>query len=249
MAVQCTWEYASATDALSHLSLSSQYTQQELDSTIAGPSHRGRQSVLMTPRPPSRALEISSTPPFPMQRPTAAHTNMSTSLSPATILGTDSANTLLEALELIKIPDLASLREHQLSAIVLALKDEPELKHIFLSLATGSAKSLCCQVPAIVQSRSHQKVTIVIQPTLEITSGQVKTLKSLGIDVEIISSLVSSERKNDLASRLYQVGYHPALIYTTADSFFGHYNHVFTTLKNHHAMARIVLDEDHTVPH
>ena len=246
MAVQCTWEYASATDALSHLSLSSQYTQQELDSTIDGPSHRGRQSVLMTPRPPSRALEISSTSPFPMQRPTAAHTNMSTSLSPATILCTDSANTLLE---LIKIPDLASLREHQLSAIVLALKDEPELKHIFLSLATGSAKSLCCQVPAIVQSRSHQKVTIVIQPSLEITSGQVKTLKSLGIDVEIISSLVSGERKNDLASRLYQVGYHPALIYTTADSFFGHYNHVFTTLKNHHAMARIVLDEDHTVPH
>ena len=150
---------------------------------------------------------------------------MSTSLSPATILCTDSANTLLE---LIKIPDLDYLREHQLSAIVLALKDEPELKHIFLSLATGSAKSLCCQVPAIVQSRSHQKVTIVIQPTLEITSGQVKTLKSLGIDVEIISSLVSGERKNDLASRLYQVGYHPALIYTTADSFFGHYNYVFT---------------------
>ena len=102
-------------------------------------------------------------------------------------------------------------------------------------------------MPAVIQAHYHQKVTVVIQPTLEIISSQLKALSGYNIDVEVIASIASNEEKNALAKRLYQEAYRPALIYTTADSFFGHYNYVFTTLFGKDALARIVLDEAHTI--
>lgn len=149
------------------------------------------------------------------------------------------------ALELIGIAGIHSLREHQASAITHALND----KNLFLALATGAGKSLCFQVPAIIQARHEQRVTVVIQPTLEIITSQVKALSARGIDVEIISSLTTSEEKNALAVHLNMGGYRPALIYTTSDSSFGHYNYVFTTLHGKGALARIVMDGGHTILH
>lgn len=149
------------------------------------------------------------------------------------------------ALDSMGIAGVPSLREHQASAIAQALINE----NIFFALATGAGKSLCFQISAIVQACHHQKVTVVIQPTLEIIASQVRALSAHGIDVEIISSLTSSDENNALGTRLNQEAYRPALIYMTFDSFFGHYSYVFTTLRSKGALARIILDEGHTILH
>lgn len=185
---------------------------------------------------------------LPLEEPASAARTQSHPLS--TISTTDTEqffdvyeseiNNTLESLEIAGIP---ALREHQATAIAYALNNE----NIFLALATGAGKSLCFQIPAVIQARHHQQVTVVIQPTLEIISSQVKALCAHGIDVEVISSLTSSEEKDTLAERLYKEAYRPALIYTTPDSFFRHYNYVFTTLLGKVALARIVLDEGHTI--
>ena len=135
------------------------------------------------------------------------------------------------------------LRPHQSSAIARALNNS----HVYLSLGTGAGKSLCFQIPAIIQARHHHKVTVVIEPTLEIISSQVRGLAGCTVEVEVFSSTVSVQEKDAVAERICKQGYRPALIYTTADSFFGFYSTVFSTLRDRGALARIVLDEAHTV--
>ena len=152
---------------------------------------------------------------------------------------------LLESLELFGIAGIPGLREHQATAIGHALTNE----HIFLALATGAGKSLCFQVPAIIQASHHQKVTVVFQPTLEVISSQVQSLIPHGVSVEIMSSLTTSQVKRALAVRLNE-GYRPALIYTTTETFFNEFHSsVFATLYNRGAIARFVLDEGHTILH
>lgn len=156
----------------------------------------------------------------------------------------DIYDTMIEpAFEPMGIAGVHALREHQALAITHGLNNE----NLFLALATGAGKSLCFQISAIIQARHEQQVTVVLQPALEIITSQVKALSAHGIDVEIFSSLTTSEERNALATRLNKDAYRPALIYTTSDSFFGHYHYVFTTLYRKEALARIVMDEEYTI--
>ena len=150
---------------------------------------------------------------------------------------------LRTALQTMGLVGVSALRQHQASAIARALNND----HIFLSLSTGSGKSLCFQIPAIIQARHHHRVTVVIQPTLEIISSQVRSLSGHEIEVEVFASTVRNPEKDLVARRIRTQDYRPALIYTTAESFFGPYGSVFTTLRHKGALARIVLDEAHTV--
>ena len=150
---------------------------------------------------------------------------------------------LTEALATMGIQGAHALRPNQSSAIGHALNNS----HVLLSLATGAGKSLCFQIPAIIQARHHHRVTVVIQPTLEIISSQVRSLSGHEIEVEVFASTVRNPEKDLVARRIRTQDYRPALIYTTAESFFGPYGSVFTTLRHKGALARIVLDEAHTV--
>ena len=153
-------------------------------------------------------------------------------------------NELIAALATMDIQGAHALRQHQASAIAHALNNN----HVFLSLATGAGKSLCFQIPALIQARCDHKVTVVIEPTLEIISSQIRALSKYDIDVEVFASTVRIGERDEVARRIHTDGYRPALIYTTAESFFGrYYGTVFTGLRAEGALARIVLDEAHTV--
>ena len=153
-------------------------------------------------------------------------------------------NELIAALATMDIQGAHALRQHQASAIAHALNNI----HVFLSLATGAGKSLCFQIPALIQARRHHKVTVVIEPTLEVISSQIRALSKYDIDVEVFASTVRIGERDEVAKRIHTDGYRPALIYTTAESFFdGPYSTLFTGLRDEGALARIVLDEAHTV--
>lgn len=129
--------------------------------------------------------------------------NSSSRLSAVPSIDTDQHmdiyDTMIEpAFELMGIAGVHALREHQASAITHGLNN----KNPFLALATGAGESLCLQIPAIVQARHEQRVTAILQPTLEIITSQVKALSAHGIDVGICSSLTSSEGKKAPAEDL-----------------------------------------------
>ena len=234
-------------EVLSHLSLSPQAVWSSLACSFpTTTSYRERQEVSLMLRPESSTSRLTRlASPSPIRGgPFKAHVTTVRALTIDSNGPLDAyEDELTVALETMGLEGVHDLREHQASAIAHALGN----KHIFLSLATGAGKSLCFQLPAVIQAHYHQKVTVVIQPTLEIISSQLKALSGYNIDVEVIASIASNEEKNALAKRLYQEAYRPALIYTTADSFFGHYNYVFTTLFGKDALARIVLDKAHTI--
>ena len=151
---------------------------------------------------------------------------------------------LTEALATMGIQGAHALRPNQSSAIGHALNNS----HVLLSLATGAGKSLCFQIPALIQARRHHKVTVVIEPTLEIILSQIRALSEYDIDVEVFASTVRIRERDVVARRIHTDGYRPALIYTTAESFFGEsYGYVFTGLRDKGALSRVVLDEVHTV--
>ena len=95
------------------------------------------------------------------------------------------------ALTRMGIAGAPSLRENQASVITHALHNE----NLFLALATGAGKSLFFHISALIKARHQAQVTVVIQPTLEIISNEVRAPSTHGVDVEIISSLTTSKEK------------------------------------------------------
>ena len=102
-----------------------------------------------------------------------------------------------------------------MSAIAQALNND----HIFLFLSTRTAKSLCFQIPAIIQAQRLHTATVVLQPMLEIISRQVRSLSRYEIEVEVFASTIRNHKRDLVVRRIRTQDYRPALIYTTAESF------------------------------
>ncbi|WP_163192996.1 DNA helicase RecQ [Clostridium thermarum] len=70
-------------------------------------------------------------------------------------------------------------------------------KDAFVIMPTGGGKSLCYQIPALVQ----EGITLVISPLIALMKDQVDSLNSVGIPSTFINSTLSS---NEIDERLYQ---------------------------------------------
>jgi ATP-dependent DNA helicase RecQ len=62
-------------------------------------------------------------------------------------------------------------------------------RHVLAVMPTGSGKSLCYQVPALVK----QGLTIVVSPLVALMQDQVAALKLAGVAAETINSAASRE--------------------------------------------------------
>ncbi|NQT10672.1 MAG: RecQ family ATP-dependent DNA helicase, partial [Desulfobacteraceae bacterium] len=87
-----------------------------------------------------------------------------------------------------------TFRDHQQDIIeaVLAGKD------VFVLMPTGSGKSICYQIPAIIRSG----VGLVISPLIALMQDQVTALRQNGIEAEYLNSSLSSHAADQVERRV-----------------------------------------------
>ena len=142
---------------------------------------------------------------------------------------------------------LRGFRQNQLEAINATLSG----KDAFVLMPTGGGKSLCYQLPAIIQSGNTRGVTIVVSPLLSLMYDQVEHLKKLKIQAFVLNSEVSAQAKREIYSSLR--GNRPEqfveLLYVTPEMVSANpaFVDVVAGLHKNGKLARIVIDEAHCV--
>ena len=142
---------------------------------------------------------------------------------------------------------LRGFRPNQLEAINATLGG----KDAFVLMPTGGGKSLCYQLPSIIQSGKTRGVTIVISPLLSLMQDQVDHLQKLKIQALLINSEVSAEHRRLVMTSLRdpQVEKYIQLLYITPEMISKSQAIVnaFRDLYERNKLARIVIDEAHCV--
>lgn len=142
---------------------------------------------------------------------------------------------------------LRGFRPNQLEAVNATLAG----KDAFVLMPTGGGKSLCYQLPAIVDSGKTQGVTVVISPLLSLMQDQVDHLKKLNIQALLINSEVTADHRRLVMGALKDP--HPQkfcqLLYITPEMINKSQAMVsaFRDLWQRQRLARIVIDEAHCV--
>uniref|UniRef100_A0A2S2P906 DNA 3'-5' helicase n=1 Tax=Schizaphis graminum TaxID=13262 RepID=A0A2S2P906_SCHGA len=130
----------------------------------------------------------------------------------------------------------------QKNAIIAILKRKCD---VFVSMPTGSGKSLCYQLPAVLHS---PKVTIVFSPLIALMKDQVDHLTRLKIRAETINSKMTESERKRVINDLYSVQVTTSLLYVTpeqaATEFF---KGLLSYLVRKNKLAFIVVDEAHCV--
>ncbi|TVY80885.1 ATP-dependent DNA helicase hus2/rqh1 [Lachnellula suecica] len=142
---------------------------------------------------------------------------------------------------------LQGFRQNQLEAINATLSG----KDTFVLMPTGGGKSLCYQLPAVVQSGKTKGITVVISPLLSLMYDQVEHLKHRKIQAFLMNGDTSNaERRvifNGLRERLPEQFIQ--LLYLTPEMV-GKSAAIIDALVEVHRkkkLARIVIDEAHCV--
>lgn len=142
--------------------------------------------------------------------------------------------------KIFKLPDF---RSNQLEAIVATLVG----KDVFVLIPTGGGKSLCYQLPALVQSGKTKGTTVVISPLISLMQDQVQHLLNKNIRAGMISSKGTSDERNATfraltTGQLDLVYLSPEMVNNSA-----RVQKVISKLYENDMLARIVVDEAHCV--
>jgi bloom syndrome protein len=142
---------------------------------------------------------------------------------------------------------MSGFRHNQLAAINATLSG----KDAFILMPTGGGKSLCYQLPAVVNSGKTKGITVVVSPLLSLMHDQVEHLKALNIAAaafngetpprekkEIMDTLM--DPKSDQILRLLYVT--PEMINKSTTFLNG-----LSSLYRNKKLARLVIDEAHCV--
>ncbi|KAJ9138694.1 ATP-dependent DNA helicase [Pleurostoma richardsiae] len=133
-----------------------------------------------------------------------------------------------------------AFRPFQREIILAAL----ERKDVFVQAATSFGKSLCFQLPAVID----QGITIVISPLLSLMMNQVEALRLANVDARTLNSNTPPTERDaiyqDLASG------HPRirLLYVTPELCSGdHFRKKLRVVYEQRELARVAVDEAHCI--
>ncbi|PQE20884.1 hypothetical protein CJF30_00002221 [Rutstroemia sp. NJR-2017a BBW] len=142
---------------------------------------------------------------------------------------------------------LKGFRQNQLEAINATLGGQDA----FILMPTGGGKSLCYQLPAIVQSGKTKGVTIVVSPLLALMDDQVDHLRKLHIQASLLNGDTDPEKRDCVYGALREPFPEQfiQLLYITPEMI-GKSQALLNALANLHRknrLARFVIDEAHCV--
>ncbi|CAL4163656.1 unnamed protein product, partial [Meganyctiphanes norvegica] len=116
---------------------------------------------------------------------------------------------------------------------------------VFVSMPTGSGKSLCYQLPAVM---AEGKVAIVVSPLIALIKDQLEHLQKLRITAESINSKMGTKERKRVLADLSCMKPNTRLLYITpeqaATSFF---QDLLRRLNNYGKLSYMVVDEAHCV--
>ena len=142
---------------------------------------------------------------------------------------------------------LKGFRPNQLEAINATLSGEDA----FVLMPTGGGKSLCYQLPAVVQSGQTKGVTIVVSPLLSLMQDQVEHLKKNHIQAFLLNGETTAEHKKLINEGLRDNNpeQYIQILYVTPEMLAKNESMVrtFERLSGRGKLARLVIDEAHCV--
>ncbi|BET00948.1 DNA helicase [Nesidiocoris tenuis] len=132
--------------------------------------------------------------------------------------------------------------ELQKKAVQTILKRK---KDVFVSMPTGSGKSLCFQLPAVVYSK---KVAVVFSPLLALMKDQLDHLNKRNIRAETINSKMSNADKQRVINDLKLKVPNTRLLYVTPEQAATQtFKNILFDLFRYKKLSYMVVDEAHCV--
>ncbi|KAI9305578.1 P-loop containing nucleoside triphosphate hydrolase protein [Cunninghamella echinulata] len=140
---------------------------------------------------------------------------------------------------------LSSFRPNQLEAINGTLSGHD----VFVIMATGSGKSLCYQLPSVIQQYDHCGVSIVISPLLSLIHDQVVQLKKNNrIAADFINGEISKTQRRNIFEDLNSRKPKTHILYVTPEQLQSSaLREALSDLAQRDLLARFIIDEAHCV--
>lgn len=142
---------------------------------------------------------------------------------------------------------LEGFRHNQLEAINATLDGQDA----FVLMPTGGGKSLCYQLPAVINTGKTRGVTVVVTPLLSLMQDQVDHLTSRGIVAKAFNGDMARGEKQDILEsfKMRNPEHHVQLLYVTPEMINKStaFLNGLQTLYRNQKFARLVIDEAHCV--
>ncbi|XP_014356821.2 ATP-dependent DNA helicase Q5 [Papilio machaon] len=133
----------------------------------------------------------------------------------------------------------SELQERAVRAIARGVHD------VYVSMPTGSGKSLCFQLPAMLQDN---KVAIVFSPLLALIKDQIDHLTKFKIQAESINSKMSTKDRERVINDLRSMKPNTRFLYVTPEqAATGTFKSLMEHLVKYKKVSYVVVDEAHCV--
>lgn len=144
--------------------------------------------------------------------------------------------------DIFKLP---GFRPNQLESISASMDG----LDVFLLMPTGGGKSLCYQLPAVVQHARYGKVTLVITPLVSLMYDQMHALQAKGVRVARFSGDMTAAEIERIHRSLRSDDERPAVLFCTPEKLDSsqRLKNDIMWLWNNGKLAFIVFDEVHCI--
>jgi RecQ family ATP-dependent DNA helicase len=117
-------------------------------------------------------------------------------------------------------------------------------KDVFVQAATSFGKSMCFQLPAVID----HGITIVVSPLLSLMMNQIESLKVANVDARTLNSNTPEPEKRHIYQDLESGHPRTRLLYVTPELCSGdHFRRKLRVVHEQRELARIAVDEAHCI--